>query len=296
MLKLQILKERPSKEENKKINFYNLSVSKIKTFKSCRQKFKFVYIDKLPTKSWEHTITGKFNHLILEHFGKEIINGYSGPENSLMSVCFNKALDASPDEDLRSQTPEIKEKNSYRDILSSEQIKETKVMCNSFLKDRYNNKKNETLYKFLAVENPFFLNIDDKVMLNGVIDVELMDHDGVLNISDYKTSKSKEFLKKDLFQLKTYALIKFLENPELDKIRCSYILLRHDFEKITKEFNRKQIMSMPEDFLSQAIEMKDERLFRPSPSPLCKYCDYLTKCEQGLDYTKIDISFGETKW
>ena len=267
----------PKKPDNTD-GFFNLSVSKIKTFKTCKQKFRFDYIDRFPKKDWEHTIFGKFCHLVFELFAIELMAGYTGKDNALMSKCFNKALE------------------EYGDRLSVDQLKESKVICNVFLKDRYEGIKNNTSYKFLAVEEGFCLNINNKIYLNGFIDVIQEDADGMMHVADYKTSKSMEYLKKDLFQLKAYALIMFLKNPELKKIRCSYVMLKHNFARIQKEFTREQIMSMPKDFMKYFETITSEKLYRPSPGPLCKMCDFLDKCEAGKGYLQIDVSFGETDW
>jgi len=51
-----------------------LSVSKVKTFDSCKAKFKYSYIEKLPKKEWDFHVFGTFMHDTLEHFHLKMID------------------------------------------------------------------------------------------------------------------------------------------------------------------------------------------------------------------------------
>jgi hypothetical protein len=87
-------------------------------------------------------------------------------------------------------------------------------------------------------------------------------------------------------------------------------MLKHNFEKITFEFTRDQIMKCEKEFIKYYEQMQEEKLYRPEPGPLCKYCDALDLCEEGQkrveedrqreekkkDYSIQNIVVGEREW
>lgn len=256
----------------------SLSVSKAKTFKDCKAKYRFCYMEKLPRKDWDFHVFGKFLHEILERYFKKILEGATELPNIILSSAWKEAF------------------ANFKEKLTAVQIKEAKEICMLFLKDLAEAKNPPTI---TTVEKSFFIDIDGKVLLNGFIDRTQMDHDGVLHVSDYKTTKNKKYLKNDYFQLMTYAYVMCLEDPTLKKVRTSYILLRHGFESIVKEFEREEIMGIEQIFLDYANKIHDEKLFRPNPTRLCGYCDYIDSCPEGQrmmgkDY--VSKKFGSDTW
>ena len=255
-----------------------LSVSKAKTYKDCKAKYRFCYLEKLPRKEWDFHVFGKFLHEILERHFKKVISGVTDAPNIILSAAWKEAY------------------AEWKPKLTQEQITEAKEICNLFLKD-WAASKNPP--KVVSVEKPFYIDIDGKVLLNGFIDRIQMDHDGVLHVSDYKTTKNKKYLKNDYFQLQTYAFVMCLEDPTLKKVRTSYSLLRHGFESIIKEFERDEIMEIEKTFLDYAEKIAEEKLFRPNPTRLCGFCDYIDSCDagqrlMGRDY--VSKKFGDDKW
>lgn len=293
----EVLNERP-----KNISLLSLSVSKAKTFKECQAKFKFTYIERLPRKERDYHIFGKFLHEALEKFHKELLNGNKEPYNKIMSACFKSAY------------------LSFKEKLTKEQIDEAKDIITKYLiKLEYDKKLNQEA-QILDVEKEFYININDRILLNGFIDRVQLDPDGILHVGDYKTTllidKKKPDLiftssekykryKKDLFQLRTYAYVMCLENSDLKEVRCSYIMLRHDFHLIEKVFKRNEIMEMGDEFIKYADKIEEEKLYRPTLTPLCEYCEYaeLDICKAGFNYVeeqkeKKDIgkTYGSVDW
>lgn len=257
--------------------FLNLSVSKVKTFKTCKAKYHFCYVQKLPRKEWDFQIFGKFLHEVLERFHGDIIKGCKDPDHILMKKSFGDSLE------------------KWGSKMDGDMKKECFDILANYLIKRNDNKS--TLPEVLEVEKEFFININDSVLLNGFIDVVQRDSDGVLHVADYKTSKHKKYLKNDFMQLKTYAYAMCLEDPSLDKIRCSYVMLRYNFDLIDIEFTRDEVMETEGEFQKFAKTIDKEKLFRPTPSPLCKFCDYLNNCDDGLE--KMGMAkgdFGERNW
>src|SRR3990167_1317248 len=239
----------------------SLSVSKVKTFKDCKAKYRFCYIEKLPRKDWEFLIFGKFLHEILENHYRKILAGSVEPSNVILTASWKEAF------------------ANWKPKLTSAQISEAKEICSLFLQWLAANPNQPTV---LGVEKEFYIDIDGKILLNGFIDKIQLDPDGVLHVSDYKTTKNKKYLKNDYFQLLTYAFVMCLEDPSIKKVRTSYILFRHGFESIVKEFDLKEIMSIEKTFLDYVDKIHDEKLFRPNPTFLCSFCDFLDICDSGL--------------
>lgn len=244
----------------------NLSVSKLKTFEDCKAKFKFGYIDKLPKKEWEFHSFGKFLHAALEFFHLQYRDNPDHPLNLIMKDSFSKA------------------KESYESKLSKEKIKEVWELCFTYIKNIAEKRKNNQLPDFLAAEKEFNINIEDTILLNGFIDKIQLDPDKILHVADYKTSKSDSYLKNDFFQLKTYAYVMFLTDPSLQKVRTSYIMARMGFKEIVKEFTLKDVKEVENYYLEKAALIKAEAAFKPNPSRLCDYCDYLESCPDGAKF------------
>jgi putative RecB family exonuclease len=260
-----------------------LSVSKVKTFNQCRKQFEFNYILKLPKKDRDYHITGKLCHSVLEWFHQQYIDGCLLPYNITMNDSFKRAI------------------LEYKDKLTPEMKKECWDLINKYLMVISNNKKNGKILNILSVERRFEYPLTDKIMLNGAIDRVQLDDDGILHIADYKSSKSMKYLEKDYFQLATYGFIELMNNPNLEKIRVSYIMLKHDCKYITKEFTAKQLLEVRQQFLDYAEEILSEKEYPPTTSVLCGYCDYLDSCEAGKEKVNSDPRqshkvYGEVNW
>jgi len=265
--------------KTKDSDLFKLSVSKVKTFLTCKAKYRFSYIEHLPKREWDFQIFGKFLHKALEDFHSSIIKGFSGPDHVLMKQSFSSAL------------------QKWGAKLTPAQRVESIDILKEYLAIRFKERECNSVPKVIRIEKDFSLNINDSVLLNGFIDVIQLDPDGVLHVADYKTSKDKRYLKKDLLQLKTYAYVVMIEDASIKNIRCSYVMLRHKFDRIEKEFNREEIIKTAQDFLDYSEKINAEKLYRPSTSPLCKYCDYLGQCDAGKKYMiGGSDSFGITDW
>jgi len=258
-----------------------LSVSKTKTFLHCKLQYKYLYLEKLPRKEHDFHTFGKLLHKVLEDFHLAYINGSLEPYNIEMGNAFKKAL------------------QEYSGKINKEQKKEAKEIATEYLKQITANKKSGKIPTFLAAEKDFSLKIennDSAIILNGCIDRTQIDTDGVIHVADYKTTKNKKYLQNDWFQLLTYALVLYTEDPSITKIRGSYILLRHNLESITKEFSIDEILEARESYFKYAEQILNEKEFGPSPSFLCRWCDAYNVCKSGGYSVEKDMNFGETDW
>lgn len=251
-----------------------LSVSKCKTFSGCKKQFRFNYILKLPQKDRDYLTFGKFLHKVLEDFHIAYINKSELSFHKEMGTAFKNAL------------------KEYK--LSEEHKKEGYEIIDHYLKILSENP--EKIKNVIAVEKQFSVPIIDNVLLNGMIDRIEMDDDGILHISDYKTTRNEKYLVNDFFQIITYAYIMLMENPALDKIRGSYILLRHKFKYLTKEFSREEILKIHQEFVDYAEKIDKEIEWKASPTFLCSYCSYLDQCDEGKKKVSPPIKIGAVNW
>jgi len=277
-------------EDGKK--FLKISVSKAKQFKQCKKAFKFNYIDHLPKITRDYHVLGTFCHEVLEKFHKAYIDKSELAFNDEMNIAWKSSIKSHR----KNITPEIKA--------------EAKDMIGKYLKLITEKKNKGENFNVISVEDNFKKELDGKVILNGMIDRIQQDPDGVLHVADYKTTKNKKYLKDDWFQLLTYCYVLLMDNPSLEKIRASYILLRHDFEYIGRDFTREEILETKNEFMSIYEEMIKEEEFPPSPTFLCSYCDFLKDengniiCEEGAEFVnktgrrskKDDTKFGIVSW
>lgn len=256
-----------------------LSVSKTKTYIDCQAKYKYVYVEKLPRKDWEFHIFGKFCHKVLEEFHNNYsIKKSTNPINVEMGNAFKVAL------------------AEFKDKMSADMKKECWAIIDQYLRIITHDKKNNLSANVIACEKPFEINIEDKIILNGMIDRVQIDADNVIHVCDYKTVKNKKYLKNDFFQLLTYAYVIISQDPSITKVRASYILLRHDFEYITTEFTVPEIMTVSDKYLAYADQINNEKIYKPNPTALCNYCDYLNLCPEGKTKAFNQNVYGEVKW
>jgi RecB family exonuclease len=253
-----------------------LSVSKYKTFSDCKKKFHFAYILKLPRKEATYHIVGKFVHKVLEDFHQHYLGGInsSDPFHKIMGQSFKTAL------------------SIYKPKMTQEMVDECWEMINGYLKLV----SEKGLSNILAVEKEFEFPLTDKVGLIGMIDRVQIDSDGVLHLADYKSTKNKKYLKNDWLQLLTYAYVILQDNPDLEKIRVSYILLRHNFEYITTEFDVAQIKAVKEQYIQYAQDILGEKEFPANPTALCNFCDFQSQCVEGRTKGFGKGIYGEIDW
>lgn len=259
-------------------NEFRLSVSKTKTFLDCKAKYKYTYIDKLPRKTWDFHTLGKFCHKVLEDFHNAYINGSQSPYNVTMSKAFKDAFEL------------------YRSEMNPEMKKECWKMIDQYLRLVTSDKRNNLAANVLACEKNFELLVGGKIILNGMIDRVQLDDDNVIHVCDYKTSKNKKYLKEDFFQLLTYAYVIVTEDPSIEKVRASYILLRHNFEYLTAEFSKNDILKVSDKYIKYADQILNEKDFAPNPTNLCRFCDHVNICTEGRKIADPSSIYGEVEW
>lgn len=257
---------------------FKISVSKAKTFQQCAKQYEFSYILKFPKKIHSYHTTGKLIHRALEVFHLAYMNGCHDPYHITMSRAWREAYA----EHKENCTPEMKKEcwdivNNYLKMVSTQKRSNITGMPGNVV----------------GVEKTFELQLIDNIIVRGGIDRLQIDDDNVLHVCDYKSSKSTKYLKNDWFQLLTYSYVVLTANPDIKKVRGSYIMLKHDFQYITKEFGIDEIMSVKEKLIGIANQMQTEKEFAPTTSALCNFCDFQDFCPEGKSKAYNKPVFGE---
>jgi len=71
---------------------FRLSVSKTKTFLSCKKQYHFNYVLKFPTKEFTFHTLGKLVHRVLELFHNTYLEGSTLPLNEVMTNSWKTSL------------------------------------------------------------------------------------------------------------------------------------------------------------------------------------------------------------
>lgn len=257
-----------------------LSVSKAKTFKDCKRKFKFHYIEKLAPKDWRHLTFGSLIHKVLEEFHLYYINNpFDVNYNIIMAESFKKAL------------------AEFKGKYDKEMKLEAWELLNIYLK-----KIKLNFPKVLSCEEEFEYFFKNNIKLRGFIDRVQIDDDGIIHVCDYKTSKSAKYLIGDKFQLLTYAFIILQKDPTIERVRGSYIMIRDNSNMVGEEINksfifeRKEILEVENLFENYAVDIRSESEFTPNPTALCNWCDYVDFCPEGKKKLFNRPTFGEVLW
>jgi len=249
---------------------FNLSVSKIKTFKTCAAQYRFNYIDRLPKKTRDYHTYGKFTHEILETFHQKKIDGSKLSNGALMNKCFESACE------------------SFKDNLTAEQKQEGFDTMLVYL-DKISDKNHSASNQVVGVEESFWVDIDDKVLLRGFIDRTQMDSDGWFHVADYKTSKKGKYRKTKApgprsiihdLQLRCYAKVVQKEfGVPAENIKAALYYLEGG-NLIGAKFSQESLDAAEEVMLNayNRIEAKDPDKVVGTVGPHCTRCDYRSIC------------------
>jgi len=257
------------------------SYSKVLTYKSCKKKYHFAYIEKLPRKKEQpFTIFGSFCHEVLENFHRYYLDDKT--KDILYLDAMRKSFSSA--------------RQNWQNKLTKEQTDEAYAILLDYLMIVSAETKEEKPI-ILDVEKKIWAPIDDEIVLYGYIDRVQKDPDKILHVIDYKTTKDPKYLK-DRTQLLLYCYSLLLEDDSIETIRTSYILLKHNMKYLTAEHNKEEIIEAKDTLLKNCRDISEEKLFRASPTRFnCTYCDYIDHCKEGKDLVYNSKKYvGKIKW
>jgi len=267
-------------EVSGKVSLPVLSYSKVSSYKRCPKCYKLGYIDKLPKVEKPYTVLGNFCHSVLEAFHKHWMQTPVDKDKFKTVMRDSFAL----------------QREKYKERIQKEQVDDAYGMMKTYLEHISDPK---TIFpNIVSLEQKIWETVNDEFIFLGYIDrVQFDKEDNVFHIVDYKTTQKKQYLKDDT-QIKLYGHFIALNNPEIENIRVSYILLKHKMQYMTKEYNVSALAEAKDHFVEQWHELKNDQLFRANAGfGSCTICDYVDICQEGRDLIHRKKSyFGETDW
>jgi putative RecB family exonuclease len=243
------------------------SYSRLNTFKQCRLKYKYQYIDKIKTeiKQTVEAFLGSMVHQALEKLYKDLK--------------FQNELSK---EELIAYFHKIWKENWADDILIVRKeytIQNFIKMGEKFLSDYYTKYNPFDQGKTIGLETGNTAKLDEKDSIHIKIDRLVLRPNDTYEIHDYKTANSlptQEIVDKDE-QLAIYAYGIKQMYPEAKKIKLIWHYLAFDKEMVSIRTDE-QIMDLKKEIILLINEIEQTTDFPPTSSALCNWCNFRALC------------------
>jgi len=246
-----------------------ISESKYQTFKQCRLKYRYRYVDRLPEPEGSNVEAlhfGSYIHKILED------GAASTNRDELIKIA----------EETKG-TYKITKKYTGKDL----------VCIDNFLKF------NASLEETVSTEQVFQVPIRGDITLNGVIDRVIKGTDGGYLVIDYKTSK-REKTKVDLYQdtqLKgyVYAVSKLYNVPFSSVVAAHYYPLTNNF--VSVQYSIPQMNSYLNKIVEEVWKIRKLKKveFCASKNEFCNWCQYKPVCPEFNSIENVNNTIKELK-
>jgi len=252
------------------------SFSQLAAFSVCPLQYKFAFILKVPvTTDKTSLVFGRVLHNTLYNFLLPIVEEKKYKQDSLFTDKVKQVDNVSIINKARLSS--LYKKYWQPDGYSSQEEREEyykkgRTAVSNFLTDYQKNPPFEIVF----LEKNFSFKIGTDV-IKGTIDRVDRLTSGELEIIDYKTGNTKEKLDfKDKRQLILYQV--FLEEYLQERVsKLTYYYLESG-QKMSFKATDKEKIKLKEQ-IQQEIGAIKKRNFTPTPSPMCKFCDFNNICE-----------------
>lgn len=235
-----------------------LSYSRKDTYVKCPRKYYYRYIQKLPTKQWDHFALGTLAHGVLEYFHSKFKLDTEKPNlKTLMKNSF------------KSQRADMEKTG----ILKPEVLNEAYIILQEYLGFMENTGIGSEI---ISLEQEFNIPLNDKFSIMGFIDRLDIDNDGVYHIKDYKTTKNDKYMTPE--QLITYGIYLLDKYPDVEKFRGSYIMLKCNLKNVSYDFNKEDVEKEKKILIECAEKITEEERWITRPTRLCDWCDFKDTC------------------
>ena len=273
-------------EEAEEIKKVRVSASQLDSFEKCSLKWKFKYIDKLPTERTLAQIKGSFVHEVLEDI-----------------------FLLSPDD----RTPENAKpiaRERWNAMVETDEYKEygfTEEEAKKFMRDawllilsEWELERPENI-EVREVEIKIEFDLSDDASFIGYADRLDYAKDGIVCV-DYKTGKrpANRFSGDKRRQIRLYALgVKEMTGEKVTKGKLLFlggepgIISEHIDDKIVAE-TKKDLLSDTRKIV-EAKESEGKLHIKPKTSPLCGWCEFIDRCSTGEKYLRNRVKNGDWK-
>ncbi len=257
----------------------NFSHSRIETFKQCKLRYKFRYIDKVlpPQEESVETFMGKLVHKALEKLYKDLKFEKPVTLEELIEW-YNNEWKRKWNDNIVIVNKEYGEEN-YRKI-GERCIKDYYRRYEPFNQSR-------TLGLEMKVKIP--LDSEGKYVLTGYIDRLSYAGNGVYEIHDYKTGNSlpvKEYLQKDK-QLALYAIAVKHNYQDAKRVKLVWHFLANDKEYMIEKSDE-ELEALKKETIRMIEEILSEKDFKPSKSALCEWCEFRSVCPLWSHVSRVE--------
>ena len=234
----------------------HLSPSSIAVFKQCRQRYKFLHIDKLGDKYGKprpyFTMANHVHATLKEFLSLQPIGlRTAATVEELLRRNWQRYRLGFRDKDDELRWAE-KALAQLRSFVSSQDVNAQPIMMEELVESE----------------------ISAGVVLRGRIDRVDKEPEGTLHIIDYKTGNAAGVIDWEQLELHALILSKRLSWP-ISKI--SYLYLANSFMQSTA-ISVDDLRQVHWRVLTTANKIRQEKQFRPSPSPWCGNCDFISIC------------------
>lgn len=234
-----------------------LSFSRVDTYQTCPLKFRFAYIDKLPSRPGPELSWGSSIHAALEAWWDQKLPE-PPPVETLWQALYDHWDDAGFEGMARDE--KLKWYTHARDVLQ-----------------RHHERFASAYQPAVATEEWFELDLGDDILVVGSIDHVTRTESGGIGIVDWKTNrkaKNRRHVAGSL-QLAVYAIAA----KELWGVEPQWVALDFVVPGVRVTVSRDEIDTdgALRTIREVAGQIRDEA-FGPTPSALCPWCEYRTLC------------------
>lgn len=269
---------RPVTEADKNLPMF--SYSRLEQYKNCPMAYKLKYTDSKTTSDTSLALElGGLCHYVLETKGKMMKEAGVVKYDILEDILFKGVKDINQDND--------KATESYIGVndLKKKYFEEWGIVDKSS-EMNYNDKielfKSKILHEEMELddwspeyfEHYFEFVFDDRVILHGYVDrIDMWE--GQYRTVDYKTSKKiyEQSKLSTSLQFSIYAMAILLEFGKLPiESLYRFILIDNEQKALSLGWEKRATKHLTDLF--NCLELDKKEGFKPSPSPLCHWCNY----------------------
>ena len=252
----------------------HLSPSSIAVFKQCRQRYKFLHIDRLGDKYGKprpyFTMANHVHATLKEFLSLQPVGlRTTATAEELLRKNWRRYRLGFRDKDDELRWAE-KALAQLRSFVNNQDVGAQPIMMEAMVESE----------------------ISVGVILRGRIDRVDKEPDGTLHIIDYKTGNTASGI--DWEQLELHALILSKRLP-LPVSRISYLYLGNSTMKSTA-ISADDLRQVHWRVLTTANKIRQEKEFHPSPSPWCGNCDFISICPGKPESNPVVTAFDQLEF